>query len=65
MAPRSPAMTQRLVQVAAAANAAPHGTKQAVYDAACAELGVSMATLMRGLGEVAVRAPRQRRSDAG
>lgn len=65
MAPRSPAMTQRLVQVAAAANAAPYGTKQAVYDAACAELGVSMATLMRALGEVSVRAPRQRRSDAG
>ena len=58
-------MTQRLVEIAAAAAAAGHGGKRAVYAAACAELGISQATLMRGLAEVAVRAPRKQRSDAG
>lgn len=62
---RSPAVTQRLVEVAAAAAAAGHGHKEPVYAAACAELGLSRATLMRGLGEVTVRAPRRQRSDAG
>ena len=65
MAPRSPAMTQRLVQVAAAAAAAGHGGREAVYAAACAELGVSRATLHRGLREVALAPGRKRRSDSG
>lgn len=58
-------MTERLVQIARAAEEAPRGQKQAVYDAACAELGVSLGTLMRGLAEVAVRRLRKQRSDAG
>lgn len=63
--PLTPALTQALVKVAQAAAQAPHGGKQAVYDAACAELGLSLPTLMRHLKAVSVRAQRQRRSDAG
>lgn len=62
---RSPAMTQRLVEIAAAAQRAGHGAKDGIYSAACAELGVSRATLLRAINDVAVRAPRRRRSDAG
>ena len=65
MVTRSPAMMQRLVEVAMAANAAPHGTKQAVYDQACREMGISLNTLMRALGEVAPRPQRKQRCDAG
>lgn len=65
MVTRSPAVTQRLVQVAQAAAQAGHGRKQAVYAAAATELGMSMATLMRALGEVALRPERRQRSDAG
>jgi len=65
MVTRSPAMMQRLVEVALAANAAPRGTKQAVYDQACREMGFSLATLMRALGEVALKPERKQRSDAG
>jgi len=63
--PLSPALTQRLVQLAQAAEAAPAGGKQALLDAACAELQVSLATLYRYLGQVALRPQRKRRSDAG
>lgn len=62
---RSPAMTQRLVEIATAAQRAGHGCKDLVYTAACSELGMSRATLLRALKDVAVRAPRKRRSDAG
>ncbi len=62
---RSPAMTQRLVEIAAAAQRAGHGAKDGIYAAACAELGVSRATLLRAIKGVAVRTPRRRRSDAG
>ncbi|VFR73345.1 Phage transposase [plant metagenome] len=58
-------MTQRLVEVAALADRVGHGRKEGVYVAACAELGISRPTLLRALGEVALRAPRRRRSDAG
>lgn len=58
-------MTERLVQIAHAAAQAGHGRKEAVYAAACAELGLARSTLLRGIKEVAVAAPRQRRSDAG
>lgn len=58
-------MTQRLVEIAAAAAVAPRGGKEPIYEAACAELAVSRATLLRGLAEVAVRPARRRRSDAG
>jgi hypothetical protein len=65
MVTRSPALIQRLVQVAADAAAAGHGRKEAVYAAACAELGMSRPTLMRALSDVAVRGDRKRRVDAG
>lgn len=62
---RSAALTQRLVAIAAAAAAAGHGKKGAIYDAACAELALSKPTLMRALKEVTVKPERKRRSDAG
>ena len=65
MASRPPAVVQRLAQVAQAAAAAGHGGRSAVYEAACAELGMSMATLHRALREVALRAERRRRADSG
>lgn len=58
-------MTQRLVEIAAAAARAGHGKKGDIYAAACAELGVHRTTLLRHLEDVAVRALRRRRSDAG
>ena len=61
----SPAMVQELSGVATAAAAAPHGGKQAIYDAACARLGIGLATLHRALGQVVVRPARKRRADAG
>ncbi len=61
----TPAMVMRLQQVALAAQATGHGHKQAVYDAACAELAVSQNTLLRGLAQVALRPARKQRSDAG
>lgn len=63
--PLTPALTQRLARLAAELAAAPHGTKDGLYKAACAELGLSRATLMRHLADVAVRPQRKRRSDAG
>lgn len=65
MVTRPPAVMQRLAQVAAAAAAAGHGGRGAVYQAACAELGMSMATLQRALGEVVARPSRKQRDDAG
>ena len=61
----SAVLTERLVAIALAARQAGHGGKGAIYDAACKELGVSRATLARKIQEVAVMAPRKRRSDAG
>ncbi len=61
----SAVLTEKLVAVAQAARSAGRGGKCAVYDAACRELGLSRATLLRKLKEVAVMAPRKRRSDAG
>lgn len=61
----SAAIIERLVCIAQQAREAGHGGKGAVYDAACAELGMSRATLLRKLGEVAVRNQRKRRADAG
>ena len=58
-------MTERLVQIAHTAAQAGHGRKEAIYTAACAELGLARSTLLRGLKDVAVAAQRQRRSDAG
>jgi hypothetical protein len=61
----NPAIVQRLVQLVQAAAAAPRGGKQALYDAACAELGLSAATLHRYIGKVTVKPERKQRSDAG
>lgn len=60
-----PALIQCLVETAAAAAAAGHGGKEAVYAAACQHTGLSRATLMRHLKEVTVKAQRKQRSDAG
>lgn len=61
----NPVLTERLVAVAQALRAARHGDKAAIHAAAAAELGLSRASLARKLKEVAVAAPRKRRSDAG
>ncbi|EAA5455496.1 integrase, partial [Salmonella enterica subsp. enterica] len=61
----SAAMTERLVAVAQAARQAGHGARGTVYAAACVELGLSRATLLRRIKEVAVTDKRKRRRDAG
>ncbi|WP_237704473.1 MULTISPECIES: hypothetical protein [Comamonas] len=61
----SATLTQRLVQVAAQAAAAPAGGKQAVYRAACQELSISLPTLYRHLDKITVKPERKQRSDAG
>ncbi|EIE3255957.1 DDE-type integrase/transposase/recombinase [Escherichia coli] len=61
----NPALTQRLVSIAAAADAAIHGEKEAVYRAACEELQMSRATLLKKLKGVRMSKPRKQRSDAG
>ncbi len=43
----TPALTEKLVETARAARNAGHGKRGAIYDAACAELGMSCATLLR------------------
>ncbi|MBB4845012.1 transposase InsO family protein [Paucibacter oligotrophus] len=57
--------TQRLVAVAQAAAAAGPGGKGHIYAAACAELGISLATLHRHLNKVTMKPERKQRSDAG
>ena len=61
----NPVIVANLVQVLQAAQAAPRGGKQAIYAAACAELGMSAATLHRHLGKITVKPERKQRSDAG
>ena len=61
----SATLTQRLVQVAAQAVAAPAGGKKAVYLAACQELSISLPTLYRHLDKITVKPERKQRSDAG
>ncbi|RLM25344.1 integrase [Brenneria alni] len=61
----SAALTERLVTVARAARQAGHGERGAIYAAACMELGLSRATLLRKLKEVAVTDKRKKRTDAG
>ena len=61
----NPVIVGRLAQVLQAAQAAPRGGKQAIYAAACAELGMSNATLHRHLGKITVKPERKKRSDAG
>lgn len=60
------ALIEKLQQVARAAEAAPHGCKQKIYQDAATELGMSPATLHRKLSEVTIPVKkRKRRSDAG
>lgn len=61
----SPAMIEALQAVARAAEAAGHGQKNAVYQQAADEMGMSLATLHRKLKEVTFVKSRKRRSDAG
>lgn len=61
----SAVITERLVAVAQAARRARHGTRGAIYDSASAELGISRATLLRKIKEVAITDKRKRRTDAG
>lgn len=61
----SAVLTEKLVAVRQAAREAGHGGKGAIYQRACAELGLSMAMLQRKLAELAVDKPRKRRADAG
>ena len=60
-----PALIESLQEVQRRAVAAGHGGKEAVYAEAAQHLGVSRATLMRRLSEVAVKPERKRRRDAG
>jgi transposase InsO family protein len=62
---RSPALIERLVAIAQAAQAAGHGGKEAIYQGAMNELGMSRATLLRAIKEVTVKPERKRRNDAG
>lgn len=62
----SAVITERLVAVAQAARAAGHGGKAAIYERACADLGISLPTLHRKLRELTVQTKsRKRRADAG
>lgn len=61
----NPVLIAYLCDVAAQANAAPHGGKEAVYAAACAHTRMSRATLLRKLKEITVKPTRKQRSDAG
>ncbi|MDA8258359.1 MAG: integrase [Betaproteobacteria bacterium] len=61
----TPALVERLGEIARAARMAPHGQKAPIYAAACAELNLSHATLQRHLAKVAHRDERKRRDDAG
>ncbi|ATG73653.1 integrase [Zobellella denitrificans] len=61
----SAVIIERLVEVAKAVRSAPHGTKQSIYQRACEELGISMASLHRKLSQCTLRSSRKRRVDAG
>ncbi|MGP3133866.1 integrase [Serratia nematodiphila] len=61
----NPVIIQRLVAIAEAASAAGHGNKEAVYQAACEELCMSRATLLKKLNAVRLQKPRKQRADAG
>lgn len=61
----SAVLTERIVAAAQAARNARHGGKGAIYEAACRELGLSRATLLKKIKELTVTSQRKRRSDAG
>ncbi|KFK92779.1 MULTISPECIES: DDE-type integrase/transposase/recombinase [unclassified Serratia (in: enterobacteria)] len=58
-------LNERLVEIAKEARMAPHGAKEAIYQAACEELQISKSTLLKKLKTVAYTKPRKKRSDAG
>lgn len=59
------ALTGRLFCIAKAAQQARYGHKEAVYQAACQELQMSRATLLKKLKAVQPAKPRRQRADAG
>lgn len=59
------ALTEQLIEVARAAEAAGHGAKTKVYTEAAKRLGMSLPTLLKKLKQVALIKPRKKRSDAG
>ena len=61
----SAVMTEYLVEVVKAARAAGHGGKQAIYQRACEELGISLSKLYREKEKLTVNKSRKQRSDAG
>lgn len=61
----SPSALQYLVDVSRRLDGAAHGARGAIVRSACDFLGASPATVRRWLNDVAVTAPRKRRSDAG
>lgn len=63
--PLNPATACRLVQLAQASADAPRGTRHALMAQACAELGISQATLHRHLGQITLKTPRKQRDDCG
>lgn len=63
--PPSPAAVSRLLVADQAAREAGHGRRTAIYQAAAAELGISLQTTMRWLKELVVRDSRKRRADCG
>lgn len=65
MSTLNPATVQALVHVRQAAAVAPRGQKQAIYQEACARLGLSLATIHRHMGKVTVKPERKQRSDRG
>ena len=61
----NPVIVERLVQARQAAQATGRGGKTAIYALACAELGMSKATLYRHLETTTVKPERKKRSDSG
>ena len=61
----NPALIDALLDVQRRAQAAGHGGKEAIYAAACQQMGCSRATLMRRIQDVTMKPERKRRSDAG
>jgi hypothetical protein len=59
------ALVQALLAVHAEAEAAGHGRKGQIYEAAGQRLGMSRATLHKRIGEITMRKSRKQRSDAG
>ena len=59
------AFNEQLVGIAQQARVLPHGKKSEFYALKAGEMGISMKTMHRKLGELTVRSPRKRRSDAG